>query len=178
MIRRLLLAGVLLVGLPGAARADGGGPLRSYCDSPGMTYCMSIWSYDYSITFVPSGYVQRVEIGVELFGDGYLTGAEYQPGFLSHAYGTGSDLSGYAEADGPGFYTLVDATGDQGVPDFQGHSPGVDDIKLIHFSIGEVFAQCYVGVDCYPVPEPGSMLLVATGIVGLFGMARLTKRER
>lgn len=188
MIRQTSAAVLLLSAmLVYASKSAGQSPLKIYCSSPTQDYCMSFLTWEATFTMWEGGFVETNDpfaavaayaswrTTVQLYGTGIqaLAGAmsiipdlNGPGGWEGHVVGPGRLLtSGHYRFTDSGAATLRE-------PD------GVDistpaDVRLINWGwagggigTGE-FISCRPGLDCVEVPEPGTYLLLLTGLFGL-----------
>ena len=197
-MRRLAVVGLcaLLGALstPRAAAADDyGPPLRAFCMTGAHDYCVRIFNWESIITPNPPGFFGgsfRINATLQFFGAGYASAlhlseiAAFRPGLPQD----GVRLTVYGAS--AGFYDVTDNGIYESGPGFPTYTPGLSvyDITEFYFfnspteegfcrPVGSPIPSA--GNECVeiPVPEPGTSMLLASGVLGIGWVARRRKRQ-
>jgi hypothetical protein len=182
VIRRAVVSVLFAAALlPAVARAQD--PLRTWCSSPTMDYCVSVLSFTWYVELAPPLWVQGVtDATVELFGSGLAAAP------LHHFEAAGNGATaitwgtyGHASPQEAGIHAMHEN-------DIYDMSLYDDPPEMIDFFSVLTFAGMDNAVSrcatvqsetlerCVTVPEPGSLLLIATAIIGLGFVAWRSRR--
>lgn len=167
----------LVLGLPARSAAET--PLRTWCTSPTMDYCMGIHAFEFAAAVEPSTPLFSF-VTATIFADFFGALVEPDGNLFIEAwldietveFGTyaiplaGLQQNGVVVEGGAYDGTVV-------------RNSTIDDIRLIAFGsarpcgIGEPYVAV-AGQECYlvPIPEPPVALLVLAGLVGMAAMRR------
>lgn len=164
---RLAFVASLAVPLPATAQ------LRTLCLSPTMDYCMSVWTWTWEYADSTTLSHAYFTVGVETFGSA-LTQPTWMVLDVANPFG---DRRTVQMLEPAGFYDLQD----NAPSDYSRGEPTVADIYRLQWGGmgGPWIGACDNRTDtpCHEVPEPGPLLLLATGLLGLAVTVRTGRRR-
>lgn len=167
-MRRVVLLAVLALALPVAASATTldfgfGGVMGSTASTSGTASSGSTFSISsqlLTLNFAPTTGTVVVTTGVLSGNCASAAGCSFTGGSI--------DVDGAVDFNGAFSGTLTDINGVITVKANEGGSPVIAGFNFVVNSTGSVSGDFTVS----PVPEPGTLGLLGTGLVGLAGMVR------
>lgn len=164
----VFLACAMVLVTPHHAEAQVQQPLRTLCMSAAQDYCISILTWTY-VDGSPSS-AGSLSFDFDLFGSAVPVGPLTLALYVSGSPYAG-DFIDQVERTGPGGATFSDGT--NASLGATGQDPMAADFFLANLGLfGNDFVACSTGGrtegnPCYEVPEPGTLPLVLTAVLGL-----------
>ncbi|HET9948869.1 MAG TPA: PEP-CTERM sorting domain-containing protein [Longimicrobiales bacterium] len=183
----LLLCATMSSPWSAAAESGGGHPLRTWCSSPTMDYCIGIMAFTYAVSACDTDPCQESDsfttATVEGFGSVLDSGGSFAVDQLYFLYETtlGFDTSPHMGLFFSSPHEITNASEGTNILGAPVRASTPDDFYLIEFIDGQTsqYSACWTsdrwrtllgggsGSVCHRVPEPATPLLLLTGLLGV-----------